>query len=196
MCLALGTTDSAAHVECSNCVFTGPYTQVYVTESCRKLIMSHNVFIGGHNSINLSLKGWWPDSHIEIVNNTFVGPTYWFGLMDSFRADSRPEGPTDSRVCNNLILGGQRMQGGDDQWEVVLDAWTFSANWWERDSTTLLNAGRDGKVATLHERLDIPVRDAIDHGEYLVPAADSPLLKSGIGGDYPTYIGARPRTAK
>ena len=84
------------------------------------------------------------------------------------------------------------MQGGDDQWQVALDAWTFAANWWERDSSTRSTAGRDGRVATLHDQLDIPIREIASDAGYLVPTADSPLLSSGVGGDLPQYIGARP----
>lgn len=193
MCLAAGSGDSTARIDCSHCVFTGPNTLVYVNDGCRSLVLSHNIFIGGHNAINLSLKAWEPDNHVEIVNNTFVGTTYWIGLMDSFRSESLPVGPTDSRVCNNLILGGLRMQGGDDQWAVALTAWTFAANWWEPDADTLADAGRRGQVASLHEDLEIPVRDAVDDENYLVPAAGSPLLTSGAGGDLPEYIGARTR---
>lgn len=194
MCLVLGSADSASRTRVSNCQFQGPYTLVYCTSACHRLIMTHNTFIGGANAINLNLDAWWPDSHFEILNNTFVGTRYWLGLMNSFRSDSLPTGPTKSRVCNNLILGGERMQGGDDQWQVALDTWTFAANWWERDSETRSTAGRDGLVATLHDKLDIPGRDNTSDADFLLPAADSPLLSSGVGGDLPEYIGARNRS--
>lgn len=194
MGLVVGDAGSAPRVECSHCIFQGPNVLVFVTELCHQLTMRHNVFIGGNNAINLSLKSWHPDSRFEVVNNTFVGTRYWLGLMDSFRSESLPTGLTDSRVCNNLILGGVRMQGGDDQWGVALGTWTFSANWWERDSTTQADAGRNGHVARLQDRLDIPEREDVDSVDYLVPAANSSLLTSGAAGDLPVYIGARTRT--
>ena len=86
------------------------------------------------------------------------------------------------------------MQGGDDQWQVALDTWTFAANWWERDSETRATAGRDGLVATLYDKLDIRQRDNTSDADFLLPAADSPLLSSGVGGDLPEYIGARNRS--
>ncbi|MEK6260550.1 MAG: serine/threonine-protein kinase [Planctomycetota bacterium] len=187
-------------IECRECQFTAPNTHLYATQTCRKLTLVGNVFLGGQNAINLSLKTWEPDSRIEIVNNTFVGTRYWLGLMDSFRTGSVPTGQTDSRVCNNLILGGERVQGGNDQWEPTLSAWRFDANWWETDSTTKASPLWKGvdwnrRIADHHTRLDVPVRDDPSQANFLVPAAGSPLLTSGCGGDLPIYIGAKQQPA-
>lgn len=191
MCLAIGGEHAVPRVECEECLFSAPNTHFYATQACRQLLMARNVFMGGHNAINLSLKSWTSESRIEIVNNTFVGTRYWLGLMDSFRAGSAPSGPSDSRICNNLILGGERTQGGADQWDPTFASWRFASNWWERDATTKPTADRDGRVATLQAMLDVPVRDDPAHAGFLVPAIGSPLLTSGCGGDLPTYIGAK-----
>ncbi len=191
MCLTIGGEHAVPRVECEDCQFSAPNTHVYATESCRQLLMARNVFLGGNNAINLSLKSWSSESRIEIVNNTFVGTRYWLGLMDSFRAGSAPSGQSDSRVCNNLILGGERTQGGPDQWEPTFASWRFASNWWERDSTTKPTADRDGRLATLQSTQDIPVRDDPTHASFLFPAIGSPLLTSGCGGDLATYIGAK-----
>ncbi|MBC7820667.1 MAG: serine/threonine protein kinase [Planctomycetaceae bacterium] len=191
MCLTVGGEHPVPRVECEDCQFSAPNTHFYATQACRQLLMARNVFLGGHNAINLSLKSWTSESRIEIVNNTFVGTRYWLGLMDSFRAGTAPSGPSDSRVCNNLILGGERTQGGPDQWDPTFASWRFASNWWERDATTKSTADREGRLATLQSTLDVPVRDDPAHVGFLVPAIGSPLLTSGCGGDLPTYIGAK-----
>lgn len=191
MCLSISGEQAVPRVECEECLFSAPNTLIYATQACRQLLISHNVFFGGNNAINLSLKSWTSESRIEVVNNTFVGNRYWLGLMDSFRDGSAPNGPSDSRVCNNLILGGERTQGGPDQWEPTFASWQLASNWWERDATTKPTADREGRLATLHSTLEIPVRDDPTHAGFLVPAPGSPLLTSGCGGDLPTYIGAK-----
>ena len=191
MCVSVDALgDTAASLICEGCQFSSPHTQVYAAQSCRRLRLADNVFVGGTNAINLDIKSWSPDSRFEIVNNTFLGTKHWLGLIGSFRGTA-PAGPTDSRVCNNLILGGERIQAGPDQLTIALNTWKFSSNWWERDETTIVDADWGGRLAQSHSRQDdIPFRD-VGHAEFLVPAAGSPLLTSGAGGDLPNYIGAK-----
>ncbi len=189
-CLALGGDDAASRVVCKRCEFHSPARLVYATDGCRRLVLTHNVFDSGVNAINLDIRHWWDDSHYEITNNTFVGSKYWLGLMNSFRSDSIPEPMTSSIVCNNLILGGERVQGSGEQWAVVEMAWTFGSNWWERDDTTRPDADRGGRIATLYEPTDIVYRDPRDRSTYLTPLPDSPLIEAGLGGDQPKYVGA------
>jgi hypothetical protein len=162
-----------------------------VTSACRSFTLAENVFVGGNNAINLSYREWSPDSHVEIVNNTFVETRYWFGLMDSFRGATVPAGTTTSRVCNNLILGGDRMQGGEDQWQHVEASWRFDANWWEPSASTRANAGRDGQIAEFKDNLAIPNRDKPDMPDFLRPATGSILFESGCCEDLPRFIGAK-----
>ncbi len=191
MCLALGgSAGGTTRAEARNCHFTSPGTHIMVTGACRSFTLAENIFIGGNNAINISYREWAADSHAEIVNNTFVATRYWFGLMDSFRGTTVPTGTTTSRVCNNLILGGERMQGGEDQWQHVETSWTFEANWWEPVAATRANAGRDGRVAMLKDNLDIPNRDEPTMPDYLRPAPGSILFESGCCDDLPRYIGA------
>lgn len=192
MCLALGgSSGGSTRAEARNCQFTSPGTHIMVTSACRSFTLAENVFVGGNNAINLSYREWLPDSQVEIVNNTFVETRYWFGLMDSFRGASVPSGKTTSRVCNNLILGGDRMQGGEDQWQHVEASWNFDANWWEPSSSTRPNAGRDGRVAEFKDNLKIPNRDQPDMPDYLRPTPGSILLESGCCEDLPRFIGAK-----
>ncbi len=195
MCLSVDALgDTVAGLICERCQFSSPHTQLYAAQSCRRLRVADTVFVGGTNAINLDIKSWSPDSRFEIVNNTFLGTKHWLGFIASFR-DAPPTGPTDSRVCNNLILGGERIQGGPDQLTIALNTWKFSSNWWERDETTIIDADWGGRLAKPQPRLhDIPVRD-IGHAEFLVPAAGSPLLTSGVAGDLPAHIGAKARAS-
>jgi hypothetical protein len=82
-------------------------------------------------------------------------------FADSFRGGKFPSVPTDSRVCNNLILGGERVQGGADQWEPVLSAWKFAGNFWEIDDTTKRSANYDERIAVFRDKFDVPVRDVV-----------------------------------
>lgn len=190
-CLALGSPDTRSRVICTNNRFESLGTHLFSTENCRQLKITGNEFIAGVNGINLSIRSWYPDSQIEITNNTFLRCRYWIGLMDSFRSESLPAGKTTSRVCNNLILGGERVQGGDDQWAVAAEAFEFGANWWERDSTTLPLRELHRGIATQHDQLDVPEREDKDAENFLFPIMSSPLLNSGVGGDFPNYIGAK-----
>lgn len=192
MCLALGGAGGGTtRAEVRNCQFNSPATHIMVTSACRSFTLAENIFIRGNNAVNISYREWAPDSHAEIVNNTFLETRYWFGLMDSFRGVTVPTGATTSRVCNNLILGGERMQGGEDQWQHVETSWTFEANWWEPSGSTRANAGRDDRVASMKDNLNIPNRDDPTMPDYLRPAPGSILFESGCSNDLPSYIGAK-----
>jgi eukaryotic-like serine/threonine-protein kinase len=192
MCLALGgSSGGSIRAEARNCQFSSPGTHIIVTSACRSFTLAENVFVGGSNAINLSFREWSPDSQVEIVNNTFVETRHWFGLMDSFRGENVPTGKGTSRICNNLILGGERMLGGEDQWQHVETSWTFDANWWEPSASTRPNAGRDGRIAELKDNLNIPNRDKPDLPDYLRPAPGSILFESGCCEDLPRFIGAK-----
>lgn len=192
MCLALGgSSDGSTRAEVRNCQFSSPGTHIMVTSACRSCTLAENVFAGGNNAINLSYAKWLPDSHVEIVNNTFVETRYWFGLMASFRGSTVPTGKGTSRICNNLILGGVRMQGGEDQWQHIETSWNFDANWWEPSTSTTSTAGRAGRVAEFKDNLNIPNRNQPDLPDYLRPAPGSILFESGCCEDLPRFIGAK-----
>jgi len=192
MCLALGGMNGGStRAEVRNCQFTSPGTHIMVISACRSCTLSENIFMGGNNAINVNYGVWLPDSHVEIVNNTFVETRYWFGLMNSFRGATVPTGKGTSRICNNLILGGVRMQGGEDQWQHIETSWIFDANWWEPSTSTTTNAGRDGRVAEFKDNLKIPNRDQPNMTDYLRPAPGSILFESGCCEDLPRFIGAK-----
>lgn len=195
-CIALGSPDTRTRAVCTNNRFESAGTHLLATDNCRQLRLAGNLFIGGINAINLSLKSWHPDSRIDITNNTFYRSRYWIGWMDSFRSESLPSGKTSSRISNNLILGGERVQGGEDQWTVATGAFEFSANWWERDSTTLPLNEPHLKIATMFDQLEILERENSDANHFLLPKSDSPLLNSGVGGELPNYIGYKDRPSE
>ena len=181
------------NLNCEDCLFIAPFTQIYISQSCRQIRLARNVFYRGENAINLNFKAWLPDSRVEIVNNTFAGTRFWLGFYDSFRSDSVPVAVTNSRVCNNLILGGERVQAGRDQLDLVRAKWRCEANWWEQDTTTVQSEDAGSLLVTYHPKLDIPVRDDRRDEQFLLPPAGSPLLTAGVGGDLPRYIGAKSR---
>ena len=197
-CLSAGSGKrTAPNLVCEDCLFSAPYTQLYISDSCRRIRLAGNVFLKCENAINLNIKSWSPESRVEIVNNTFVGTRYWLGFIDSFRSPSVPLEQTDSRVCNNLILGGERVQAGMDQLDLVFAKWQFEFNWCEPDTRTATTEDAGSRLVTFHPGLDIPVREDPRHDQFLVPAAGSPLLTSGRVKDLPVHIGARgPKQAR
>ena len=182
--------DPPGSVEIVDNQFTGPLSQIVVFGSCRRLRIAGNVFDGATNAINLDVQRWQAETQVEIANNTFVRTQFWFGLLQTFKT-SQPANPVTVRVCNNLILGGERIQGSDEQLEHALARWQFAANWWERDATTQPGADREGRIAQSAESLAVPERDAADAPGFLRPAPDSPLVSAGVGGDLPKYVGAK-----
>lgn len=196
MCLAISAPETnPVNIECRGCQFAAPNTQLFVSPTCSGIRLAGNVFKGGQNAIILNLKTWRPDSHVEIVNNTIIGTRFWIGLMESFRSGSAPSDSTDSMICNNLILGGERIQGGDDQWRRVMKSWRFASNWWEPDASTaaipVWSQDWNQQVASFHPSLEIPERTNPTDPDYLTPSANSPLFTSGVGGDLPVFIGAK-----
>ncbi|MEK6257149.1 MAG: protein kinase [Planctomycetota bacterium] len=191
MCVSVDAREhTAPSLICEGCLFSSPFTQIFATQSCRRLRLAGNVFVGGMNAINLDIDTWTSDSRIEIVNNTFLRTKYWLGFVNSFRGKSVPSENKDSLVCNNLILEGEQVQAGEDQLNLVTKAWTISSNWSEQNGVVIPGDGWAGRLAELKDlRDDVPHRDVGDP-DFLVPAAGSPLLISGSGSDLP-YIGAK-----
>jgi eukaryotic-like serine/threonine-protein kinase len=179
-----------SQVEFSNCRFRALTTHLYATETCRRLQVTGCLFIGGNNAINLSLKRSDRQYPFAIENNTFVGVKYWLGLMDSFRLGMQATEPMGGNIVNNLILGGQRVQGGEDQLQYLIKNWQVAANWWERDEGTRSDAGHNGQIAHVVSRVELLDRNDESSSDYLVPAAGSALASSGFGGDLPVYVGA------
>lgn len=171
--------------------FSGEGSHVVLWGSCREMEIAENVFVGGENGINLNLKTPPALETIRIVNNTFAGTTYWLGFVKS---DVRR---FNAVVANNLIIGGKRVQGSSDQLEEAAQQWDFRANWWERGARVVPGAGLHGRIAEMHDRIELLSRDP-GHEDFLRPPAGSPLGDSGCGGDYPRHIGAFPpaRTGK
>lgn len=193
-CLATDAKEkSSPRIECLDSVFESQDRHVLFSQTCGEVRLTGNVFVGGHTAILMHFKPWSGDERFEITNNTFVGMRYWFSWMDSFPAKTASPTQGSSRVCNNLILGGERTLGSTPQWDAVLKSWSFTNNWWERDDTTKPVVNRDERIAEFHDALNVPVRVDASHPEFVVPAADSPLLTQGAGGDLPTHVGAKRR---
>lgn len=193
-CLATDAKDkSSPRIECLDSIFESQDRHVLFSQTCGAVRLAGNVFVGGHTAIHMHFKPWSGDERFEITNNTFVGARYWFSWMDSFPSKTANLTRGSSRVCNNLILGGERTLGPPLQWDAAMKSWSFTNNWWERDDTTRPVVNRDERIAEFHDALNVPVRVGTSHPQFLVPAADSPLLTKGAGGDLPAHIGAKKR---
>jgi hypothetical protein len=172
-------------VELQDNEFTGPGVHVLVQARVRNVLIAGNRFLGGKNGVNLDLPVPLQVGQLSIHNNTFSGTTYWIGLV---RTDPRQKGIS---ICNNLILDAERVEWGwPGQLDDVARAWEFRANWWEPSERTALDRLANPPMAELHQAIALRSRDPADPG-YLQPEAGSPLATSGVGGELPTYIGAR-----
>ena len=193
-CLATDAKDkSSPRIECLDSIFESQDRHVLFSQTCGEVRLAGNVFVGGHTAIHMHFKPWSGDERFEITNNTFVGTRYWFSWMDSFPSKTANLARGSSRVCNNLILGGERTLGPPTQWDATMKSWSFTNNWWERDDTTRPVVNRDDRIAEFHDALNVPVRVDASNPEFVVPAANSPLLTKGAGGDLPLHIGAKRR---
>ncbi len=148
-----------------------------------KLVMSENLFVGGHSAINLFLHSLLPSHSLSITNNTFFESRNWL-TFDTFQ-------PTEpiARIANNLIVGGERIESPN--LEDALRHWEFRSNWWERGSSSDLDPGRGGTIAASKPAgsLRFLSRDS-NHKDFLRPALDADWLESGAGGADPKFIGA------
>lgn len=183
---------TGSHVEITGCQFRARATHLFITDSCRQLRLTNCLFVEGANAINLSLTDRGRDYPIDVVNNTFVGVRFWLGLMDSFRSGEASSSSAGGAILNNLILGGERAQGGDDQFQHLFAHWDLASNRWERNVMTWPNADRNGKLATMVDHVDLVQRSDAAIPGYLTPTADSPLASGGVGETWPVYIGAFP----
>ncbi len=175
-------------VEITGNLFSAHETALALWDSCRRLTISHNVFLQGQDGISLAILKWPDDCHIQISNNTFFGSNSWV----SFAGDSLSQGKVE--IVNNLILGCERLGMSDEQLPLAPDAWRFRCNHWERGAHTAANAGQDGRIARMHEIGELTIsRDAND-ADFLMPAAGSDLLTSGAGNGYPPFVGAKDRS--
>ena len=148
-----------------------------------KLVMTENLFVGGHSAINMFLHSQLPSHSLSISNNTFFESRNWL-TFDTFQ-------PTEpiARIANNLIVGGERMESPnlDD----AIRHWEFRSNWWELGSASDPDPGRGAMIAISKPAgsLQFLSRDS-NHKDFLRPAPDADWLESGAGGADPKFIGA------
>ncbi len=193
-CLAIDAKElPSPRVDCRGCVFQSDDRHFLAARSCSQLVLAGNVFLGGHTGLHFGFKPWLGEEQFLIHNNTFLGTRYWMSWMDSAPLATAVPQASRSRVCNNLILGGERTLGKPEQWAASIGNWEFAANFWERDGTTQPTADRDGRIASLHDRFEITERTDLTSPSFLVPTDGSKLLTSGVGGDLPEYVGAKSR---
>ena len=178
-------------VEIVDCLFQSPNRHVFASGSCRDLTVRGNVFIDGYAGLMLRYKPWRGEERMEIVNNTFLDVQFWLSWMDSLPADSLPR-ENRSRLCNNLVLNGQRTLGNAAQWAAVLDTWKVGSNWLEETPRRESGAERDGRLGTVVVSVGAMDRKDPASPKFLVPEAGALLTTGGVGGDLPEYVGAKP----
>ena len=182
--------DPPGSVEIVDNQFTGPVSQLIVFGSCRRLRIAGNVFDGATNAINLDLQRWHAETNVEIANNTFVRTRFWLGLLQTFK-NVAARGPG----CRPRLQQPDPRRGTDPGKRRATgscpDPVAVRGELVERDATTQPGADRNGRIAQFAESLQVPERDAADAPGFLRPAAESPLVSAGAGGDLPQYVGAK-----
>jgi hypothetical protein len=162
-------------------------THIGLIRPVRQVVLSHNVFVGGANAINLQLSESTdravPEHSLVIANNSFFNTVYWLGLINE-----APVHVDFATVCNNLIVNSQEMQGHETV-PLAAEHWTFQANWWELPQVQEGETGHDERIAKLVNKIELLSRMPSD-ADFLRPAPNSPLRTSGCGGQYDSFVGA------
>jgi len=172
--------------------FLSPDRHIYLAGSCQNLTVRGNVFVNGYAGLMLFYRPWTGRERMEIVNNTFLDVQFWLSWMDSVPDPMRPAAEENpSRLCNNLVLGGQRTLGKPEQWNEILATWTVRANWLEDNPRMEAGADREGRLGTVSASLGPLHRTDPASPQFLVPDPASPLATGGAGEDLPVYVGAR-----
>jgi hypothetical protein len=152
-------------VQLEDNVFSGRGVHVLLAGPVGHVVLRGNRFLGGMNGVNLDCPEPSQAEDVVIANNTFFGTTYWIGLV---RTDARQKGIT---VCNNLVVDSRKVEWSwKGQLDEVARAWAFRAN-------------------ELHRDIALRSRDPGDP-DFLRPEPGSALATSGVGREFPSYIGA------
>jgi hypothetical protein len=146
-----------------------------------KLVLRHNVFdyLGPHFR---DLKG--DATTLELSNNTITGPRTQF-------LEGVPTGGVT--VCNNILCWGLSFntQEGAAQYRQAAQSWKVGHNCYldykvKENPFPVLSKG----VTDLADQADFVLKP--EAPAYLRLPSDSPLAKAGVGGAWPSYIGALP----
>jgi hypothetical protein len=166
--------------------FRGPGVHLLLWGSIGDVTVAENLFWGGKNGVNLNFEETSQCRSLKIANNTFLGTTYWLGLVRTVARQDRVV------VCNNLILGADAVEEGSaGQLAAVAGRWTFTRNWWELEPGAPPLAPGLGRIAHQEPSLALISRDP-KHPDFLRPRPDSPLATGGVGGALARHIGAMP----
>jgi serine/threonine protein kinase len=156
-------------------------THLFLNRAVEDVSIRGNIFVGGIG-VGVNLAAGAGSQGVRILNNTFLGTLPWMTLEG---ADLPPR----SMVCNNLVLGAERIHTGSHAAEEILKAWTFRNNWWEP------GPGTDATLAARFARVESPISLlSRENGaaDFLRPPPHSPLGSAGAGGDLPSHVGALP----
>ena len=163
-----------AHVAIEGCRFETRLRQVEIIRSAHDIRVVGNLFLNGRDALCLDSLGSDLCREITIANNSFYRATNWLAATNT---SSGVEGVV---VANNALFepGGLDTPGGG----LAATGWRFQGNLAEQE-------GPESPLATRHRRLEVLSRDPSDP-RFLRPAAGSFLATSGLGGDWPAYVGA------
>ena len=167
---------AVAHVVIEGCRFEVYGRQLELLNAARDVRVVGNLFLSGENALHLDRLVANLTKDVTIANNTFFRAGRWLNPVD-VSPDVR-----GVRVINNAVLEPGRVAADDDRIDDLVRAgWEFKGNLAEGE-------GSDPVVPTRH-RLDVLSRNRA-HPDFLRPPPGSPLATSGLGGDWPSYVGA------
>ncbi len=170
-----------AHVAIEGCRFETRLRQLEIIRSAHDIRVAGNLFLSGRDALILDSLGSDLCRAITIANNSFYRAANWLVPTNASR------GVEGVVIVNNALFepGGLDTPGGDLA-ALAAGGWRFGGNLAEQE-------GPESPLAARHPRLDVLVRDPSDP-RFLRPAAGSLLATSGLGGDWPSYAGARAPT--
>jgi serine/threonine protein kinase len=170
---------TVAHVTIEACRFESRLRQLEIIRAAHDIRLVGNLFLSCRDAIVLdSLE---PDlcRGITIANNSFYRSANWLVAPN---ANREVEGVV--AVNNALFEPGGLDTPGEVLAFLAAGGWRFAGNVAEQE-------GGENTLAARHRRLDVVSRDPSDP-RFLRPAAGSLLANSGLGGDWPAYVGACP----
>jgi serine/threonine protein kinase len=178
--------------------FQAEYTHVAIMRPLRNSVVTHNLFSGGRNGLNLSFQDAivsdLPENCLRITNNTMVGVEFWLGML------AIPEGHNWATIANNLLVDCGRLQGPPEEIAKALATWRCQANYWQHPPIKPEDRDRveklDFRMTSQLDSIEVMSKD-LEDPRFGAPIEGDSLYTEGVGGELPDYVGAQgPTTAE
>jgi serine/threonine protein kinase len=167
-----------AHIVIEDCRFEPQLRQLELIRAVRDVRVVGSVFQGARHAIWLDSLAGDLSRDITMANNTFFRTSSWLAPNQS---GSDVGGVV---VVNNALIDTGAIDPDGRLAALAAGGWRIERNLHEA-------LGADSKIGSYHKRLDVLSRSPSDP-EFLRPPAKSALATSGLGNNWPSYVGAFP----